>query len=90
MGLDTSEESLKRIQNRVKKGGHDIPPEDVLKRFGSRFRDVERILPYCDEATFFDNENGFRAVGEYRNGEVMQISDQIPEWFLHLKEYLNK
>lgn len=90
VGLDTSEESLKRIQNRVKKGGHDIPPEDVLKRFGSRFRDVERILPYCDEATFFDNENGFRAVGEYRNGEVMQISDQIPEWFLHLKEYLNK
>lgn len=90
VGLDTSKESLKRIQNRVEKGGHDIPPADVLKRFESRFRDVERILPYCDEAVFFDNENGFRAVGEYRNGEVIQTAGRAPEWFARLKEYLQE
>ncbi|HIS69115.1 MAG TPA: hypothetical protein IAA58_07150 [Candidatus Gallacutalibacter stercoravium] len=90
VGLDTSQESLKRIRNRVEKGGHDIPAPDVLKRFDSRFRDVQKILPYCDEATFFDNDNGFRAVGEYRNGEIIQIADQPPVWFSLLKEYLQK
>ena len=37
VGLDTVDESLKRIRNRVEKGGHDIPPEDVKRRFGGRF-----------------------------------------------------
>ena len=50
IGLDTMEESLGRIANRVAKGGHDIPKEDVERRFQSRFTDVLRVLPYCDEA----------------------------------------
>ena len=65
------EESLGRIRNRVAKGGHDIPREDVERRFQSRFADVLRVLPYCDEARFFDNDNGFVEVAEYRNGELI-------------------
>lgn len=86
VGLDTSTESLKRIRNRVEKGGHDIPCNDVLRRFGSRYEDVKRILPYCDEATFYDNDNGFTAVGEYRNGEVLQLGQKCPGWFSELQE----
>ena len=48
-------ESLKRIANRVQKGGHDIPPEDVTRRFNTRFHDIAEVLPYCDEAVFYDN-----------------------------------
>lgn len=88
VGLDTSIESLKRIRNRVEKGGHDIPCNDVLRRFESRYEDVKRILPYCDEATFYDNDNGFTAVGEYRNGEVLQLGQKCPEWFAGLQEAL--
>ena len=62
IGLDTVEESLGRIRNRVAKGGHNIPREDVERRFSTRFADVLRVLPYCDEARFFDNDNGFVAV----------------------------
>ena len=36
IGLDTMEESLGRIANRVAKGGHDIPREDVERRFSTR------------------------------------------------------
>ncbi|MFR8067571.1 MAG: zeta toxin family protein, partial [Acutalibacter sp.] len=71
IGLDTMEESLGRIANRVAKGGHDIPKADVERRFQSRFTDVLRVLPYCDEARFFDNDNGFVEVAEYRNGELI-------------------
>ena len=35
VGLNTVEESLLRIENRVKKGGHNIPDEDVIRRFGN-------------------------------------------------------
>ena len=51
VGLDTAEESIRRIRNRVERGGHDIPTKDVNARFSHRFEDVLKILPYCDEAT---------------------------------------
>lgn len=84
IGLDTMEESLGRIANRVSKGGHDIPKEDVERRFQSRFADVLRVLPYCDEARFFDNDNGFVEVAEYRNGELIPRVSTPPRWLLEL------
>lgn len=86
IGLDTMEESLGRIANRVSKGGHDIPKEDVERRFQSRFADVLRVLPYCDEARFFDNDNGFMEVAEYRNGELIPRVSTPPRWLLELME----
>ena len=84
IGLDTMEESLGRIANRVAKGGHDIPKEDVERRFHSRFADVQRVLPYCDDARFFDNDNGFVEVAEYRNGELIPRVPTPPRWLLEL------
>ena len=80
IGLNTAAESLERIQNRVTKGGHNIAPHDVERRFVKRFGDLARVLPYCNEVRFFDNENGFVEVGEYRNGEVICMGEYRPSW----------
>ena len=80
VGLNSAEESLKRIANRVQKGGHDIPAPDVLRRYGSRFADVAAVLPYCHEAVFYDNENGFTVVATYRDGVLTRLSDPLPTW----------
>ena len=88
VGLNTVEESLVRIQNRVKKGGHNIPDADVKRGFDKRFEDLMTILPYCDEATFYDNENGFVAVAEYKNGEIIQVGSSRPQWLKELMEYV--
>ena len=89
VGLNTVEESLARIENRVKKGGHNIPDSDVKRRFGKRFEDLVTILQYCDEATFYDNENGFVAVAEYKNGEIFQIGNLKPDWLVELMKYMS-
>lgn len=80
IGLDSAAESLKRIANRVSKGGHNIPPEDVKRRFSRRFEALTRVLPYCDEVTLFDNENGFVEVAEYQNGELLPKGNYYPKW----------
>ena len=89
VGLDTPQESLKRIENRVEKGGHDIPKEDVLRRFEKRFDDLNKILLYCDEATFFDNDNGFVEVAEYRNGELILKGENCPAWMSAYYKFWN-
>ena len=90
IGLDSAEESISRIENRVKRGGHDIPSDDVVRRFASRWEAVAKVLPYCDEAEFYDNGNGFILVAEYRNGELRTIGSRVPRWLEELQEYLNE
>ena len=89
IGLDTAEESLSRIANRVKRGGHDIPQDDVVRRFAGRWEAVSKVLPYCDEAEFYDNDNGFVLVAEYRNGEIRTIGSRRPQWLMELIQYLD-
>lgn len=84
IGLDTAEESIQRILNRVEHGGHDIPSRDVEACFSHCFSDVLKILPYCDETKFFDNDNGFVLVGEYYNGQILPVGTYRPAWFYEL------
>ena len=86
VGLDTMEESLLRIENRVKRGGHNINTETVINRFGKRFEDLLAVLPYCNEATFYDNDNGFVTVAKYKNGDLQTIGQKSPKWLLELVE----
>lgn len=89
VGLDTLEESLLRIENRVRRGGHDIRDEDVERRFAGRWEAVSKVLPYCDEARFFDNDNGFVEVAEYVNGELLLKGETRPVWIKELLAYLS-
>ena len=88
IGLDSAAESVSRIANRVKRGGHDIPTQDVERRFAGRWEAVAKVLPYCDEAEFYDNDNGFQLVAEYRNGELRTVGNIVPKWLSELQEYL--
>ena len=76
IGLDSAAESVSRIANRVKRGGHDIPTQDVERRFASRWE-------------FYDNDNGFALVAEYRNGELRSVGENSPQWLKELRAYLD-
>lgn len=88
IGLDTLGESLSRIENRVRRGGHHIPQDDVTRRFAGRWEAVSKVLPYCDEAEFYDNDNGFVKVAEYKNGELRSVGELRPQWLIDLLAYL--
>ena len=51
--------------------------------FAHRFADVAKILPYCDEADFFDNDNGFVPAAQYRGGRFTPIGS-TPAWLREL------
>ncbi len=88
VGLDTAEESKRRIANRVARGGHDIGEADVERRFAGRWEALRAVLPFCDEAAFYDNDNGFVEVAAYRNGELILEGERRPRWIVELAEYL--
>jgi len=42
------------------------------------------FLPHCNEATFYDNDNGFVAVAKYKNGDLQTIGQNSPQWLWEL------
>lgn len=88
IGVSSAEESISRIANRVRKGGHDIPEADVRRRFSERYESLSRVLDDCDKVSFFDNENGFAEVGAYRNGEIVRYGSYCPAWLDELEQWL--
>ncbi len=88
VGLSSKEESLNRIANRVKKGGHDIPKNDVIRRFDNRINSLKKIVPLCDEVIFYDNENGFVKVAEIINNKFSYTNVYRPQWIEDFKREL--
>ena len=86
--LSSKEESLNRIANRVKKGGHDIPKNDVIRRFDNRINSLKKIVPLCDEVIFYDNENGFVKVAEIINNKFSYTNGYRPQWIEDFKREL--
>ena len=80
------EESLLRFENRVKRGGHNINTETVASCFSKRFDDLLAVLHHCNEATFYDNDNGFVTVAKYKNGELQTVGENSPKWLLERME----
>ncbi|MBR1739240.1 MAG: zeta toxin family protein [Ruminococcus sp.] len=89
VGISSAEESLARIANRVRKGGRDIPREDVIRRYETRLDDLKNVLPYCNEVRLYDNENGFFEAATYKNGRLY-VMDNAPDWVIRLRESLGQ
>jgi predicted ABC-type ATPase len=87
IGLNTPEECIKRISNRVLRGGHAIGEVDVHHRFAERWKALYKILPLCDEAIFFDNDNGFVEVAEYIDGALELKGEYQPQWVVEFAAY---
>ena len=89
IGLGSVEESIERIANRHRKGGHTIPEEDVRRRYAERFDSLLDVMPLCNEIFFYDNENGFVEVGRYRSAEMMLRAND-PAWLDELRVRYNE
>jgi predicted ABC-type ATPase len=54
--LGSPQLALQRIRARVKQGGHDVPRDDVLRRFGRSWQNFERIYrKLADRWSVYDN-----------------------------------
>lgn len=73
----------------MQKGGHNIPTQDVIRRFNGRFNSLANIIPLCDKIVFYDNENGFVKVAEMLNNKFNFSNGFRPQWLTELKKELN-
>lgn len=77
--------NIKRIQQRVKDGGHDVPEDKTVARYYRCLEQIKYALPYLNRAYFFDNSSDQSLFfAEYELGKGFQLySELVPEWFKH-------
>jgi predicted ABC-type ATPase len=75
VGLDEAFTSQIRVGERVEKGGHAIPEEDIYRRFERTFDNLRDAAPLADRVTLIDNTQKTNAIVlEIVNGHILHRS----------------
>ena len=53
--VPNAEFSAQRVRQRVIQGGHNIPPEDIFRRFPRSTQNLFKYAELCDQTLCFDN-----------------------------------
>ena len=81
IGTEDVEINLARIKNRVLAGGHDVPSEDVRRRYDRSFANLPIAIKRADHTILFDNstEEGYRLVAILGPAESQWLNTP-PNW----------
>lgn len=81
VGVNSPEIAKERIAERVKMGGHGISDEDVGRRYVESLRNLKKAIKMCDLVALYDNTIEFRRFAIYKDGEIIRLSKNLPEWY---------
>ncbi len=83
VALPSVEMHLIRIAHRVLNGGHNIPPETVMRRYEASLDNLPKALADADDAIVMDNSSRVRHILlSTVSGEILEKSNHPPDWFV--------
>ncbi len=86
--LPNAESSARRVEFRVKQGGHNIPLEAIERRYP---RSIENLFEYaeiCDSVTCYDNSESIVELIFSQNDGILVVENE--EKFNLLREFIRK
>ncbi|MDR1090471.1 MAG: zeta toxin family protein [Prevotella sp.] len=85
--LDSPELAVRRVEQRVRFGGHKVPEDVVIRRYYAGMRNLfSMFIPISDYWILIDNSvDPFRMIAEGERIQVTEIQDE--ELFFYLKNF---
>ena len=83
VGLASPELAIKRVEERRRSGGHDVPAADVRRRYQRSLRNLPVIFALADEVLAFDNsfaKGQMKTVLVARRQRVLFKAPKLPVW----------
>jgi predicted ABC-type ATPase len=72
-----------RIAQRVKEGGHNVPPDKVVSRIPRTLAHIKKVIPLCDQVRVFDNsrlDDPYKPVITIQSGVSELHMQPLPVW----------
>jgi predicted ABC-type ATPase len=82
VALQSAKLHIERVRQRVRKGGHHIPPETIIRRYENSLDNLPKALEITGNATVIDNsarEKRFLLRAE--RGVILDLAPSPPRWF---------
>lgn len=87
-GLASTELHIKRVAERVARGGHDIPEGLIRTRYKTSMRSLCRLAPGLEQLAVYDNSMpldaqqrpSIRRLLHVANGEIRELDRNMPGW----------
>jgi predicted ABC-type ATPase len=77
--LDSPLRNIERVRLRVKKGGHAVPEDKILERYGKSLAQLPWCLERADRAWIFDNSGASpRTIGQKQEGVITLDERALP------------
>lgn len=83
VGLASPLLSEGRVSQRVAKGGHDVPPERLERRFRQSLENLRAAVAFVPDVSVFDNtscEAPYQLVLTIRQRQRVFVATPIPRW----------
>ncbi|WP_291116778.1 hypothetical protein [Flavobacterium sp. UBA6135] len=81
--IDSPEVNVSRVNNRVEKGGHEVPEHKIIERYFRTLNNLHTALPHCYRAYLFDNSGKEQIlIAEVYKGTMELKTDKLPNWFI--------
>jgi predicted ABC-type ATPase len=81
IALDTADLSIGRIMQRVLDGGHNVPTNDVKRRYSRSLANLPEALRLADRAFLVDNTRARpRVLVSIEAGKLKRAVRDLPRW----------
>jgi len=81
VGTVDSDINVARVNKRVLLGGHDVPEDDIRRRYERSLANLPLAVSRADYALIFDNstKSGFQLVAHFDHGQARWFQE-VPSW----------
>jgi predicted ABC-type ATPase len=82
VGIDDPITNLQRVRSRVKLGGHDVPREDILRRYERSLANLNKAAKIVDELILYDNSTdaGHQLIASIESDRTVIYMSELPSW----------
>lgn len=82
IGINNVNTNIERVADRVATGGHNVPEEDIRRRYERSMANLPLAIQLADDSTIFDNStsSGHQAKLTIENAKITQQVENLPEW----------
>lgn len=81
IGLKDADQAVERVAIRVAEGGHDVPEEDIRRRFDRSKDSLPEAVGKADQTTLYDNSTGERhRIAAELTPDAYRFGAEAPAW----------
>jgi predicted ABC-type ATPase len=81
IGIDSPETNIRRVRQRVSLGGHDVPSNDVVRRYDRSLKNLPQAITLASSVVIYDNSDRFFSlVATIENGTISMHAGDYPRW----------